>query len=179
MLATQVDELSAMPFLWVQPLDRDGRADGEPLVCADPTRMAGPGQVIYWVASRAGLRSVVRPGRRRHRRPGRRGAELCAGGTCQGGRGIVILARITGSVVSTTHHPIVDGHKLLLAERLDATGKPAGGYLIAVDAIGAGRGETVLILDEGNGARQILEDDDAPVRSMVVGIVDEVELAPS
>jgi microcompartment protein CcmK/EutM len=91
----------------------------------------------------------------------------------------VILARITGSVVSTTHHPIVDGHKLLLAERLDATGKPAGGYLIAVDAIGAGRGETVLILDEGNGARQILEDDDAPVRSMVVGIVDEVELAPS
>lgn len=91
----------------------------------------------------------------------------------------MILARITGSVVSTTHHPIVDGHKLLLAERLDATGKPAGGYLIAVDAIGAGRGETVLILDEGNGARQILEDDDAPVRSMVVGIVDEVELAPS
>jgi microcompartment protein CcmK/EutM len=90
----------------------------------------------------------------------------------------VLLARITGSGVSTIHHPVVDGRKLLLAERLDETGNPTGGYLIALDAIGAGRGETVLILDEGNGARQILEDDDAPVRSMVVGIVDEVVLTP-
>jgi len=50
--ATQVDELSATPLLWVQPLDRNGRPEGDPLVCADGTRMAGPGQVIYWVASR-------------------------------------------------------------------------------------------------------------------------------
>jgi microcompartment protein CcmK/EutM len=88
----------------------------------------------------------------------------------------MILGRITGSVVSTIHHSIVDGRKLLLAERLDQTGKPTGGYLIALDAIGAGRGETVLILDEGSGARQILDDASAPVRSIVVGIVDEVDL---
>jgi len=91
----------------------------------------------------------------------------------------MILARITGSVVSTIHHPIVDGRKLLLAERLDQNGKPTGGYLIAMDAIGAGKGETVLILDEGSGARQILENDRAPIRSMVVGIVDAVEIEPS
>jgi microcompartment protein CcmK/EutM len=89
----------------------------------------------------------------------------------------MILARVTGSVVSTIHHTIVDGKKLLLADRLDHEGKPTGGYLIALDAIGAGQGETVLILDEGNGARQILEDDNAPVRSMVVAIVDEVHLS--
>jgi ethanolamine utilization protein EutN len=47
-----VDELSATPLLWVQPLDRYGQPEGEPLVCADGTRMAGPGQTIYWVASR-------------------------------------------------------------------------------------------------------------------------------
>jgi ethanolamine utilization protein EutN len=88
----------------------------------------------------------------------------------------MILARITGSVVSTIHHPIVDGRKLLLAERLDLTGKPTGGYLIALDSIGAGQGEIVLILDEGTGARQILDDPNAPVRSIVVGIVDAVEL---
>ncbi|MHA1565097.1 MAG: EutN/CcmL family microcompartment protein [Alphaproteobacteria bacterium] len=88
----------------------------------------------------------------------------------------MILARITGSVVSTIHHPIVDGHKLLLADRLDLNGKPTGGYLIALDAIGAGQGEIVLILDEGTGARQILDDPNAPVRSIVVGIVDAVEL---
>jgi len=89
----------------------------------------------------------------------------------------VILARVTGSVVSTIHHSVVDGRKLLLAERLDQDGKPTGGYVIALDGIGAGQGETVLILDEGNGARQVLEDDRAPVRSIVVGIVDAVELA--
>ena len=88
----------------------------------------------------------------------------------------MILGRITGSVVSTIHHPIVEGRKLLLAERLDKNGKPTGGYVIALDAIGAGFGETVLILDEGNGARQILDDTNAPIRSIVVGIVDAVEL---
>jgi microcompartment protein CcmK/EutM len=88
----------------------------------------------------------------------------------------MILGRISGSIVSTIHHPIVNGRKLLVAERLDAAGQPTGGYLIAVDAIGAGRGETVLIIDEGTGARQILDNDNAPVRSVVVGIVDEVAL---
>ncbi len=91
----------------------------------------------------------------------------------------MILGRIIGSVVSVIHHPIVEGRKLLVAERLDANGRPTGGYVIAIDAIGAGQGETVLILDEGNGARQILDDTDAPVRSLVVGIVDAVELETS
>lgn len=50
--AMLVDELSATPLLWIQPLDVAGKPDGDPLVCADGTRMAGPGQVIYWVASR-------------------------------------------------------------------------------------------------------------------------------
>ena len=45
-----------------------------------------------------------------------------------------------------------------------------------MDAIGAGMGETVIILDEGSGARQILGDAQAPIRSIVVGIVDAVEL---
>ena len=50
--AMLVDELSATPLLWVQPLDKTGNPKGAPLVCADGTRMAGPGQLIYWVASR-------------------------------------------------------------------------------------------------------------------------------
>ncbi len=88
----------------------------------------------------------------------------------------MILGRVTGNVVSTIHHSVVNGKKLLLAERLDQHGKPTGGYIIALDGIGAGWGETVLILDEGSGARQILDDASAPVRSIVVGIVDEVDL---
>ncbi len=50
--ALTVNELSSTPLLWVQPLDREGKDEGEPLICADGTRMAGPGQIIYWVASR-------------------------------------------------------------------------------------------------------------------------------
>ena len=50
--ALAVDELTGTPLLWIQPLDREGRPEGDPLVCADGTRMAGPGQMIYWVASR-------------------------------------------------------------------------------------------------------------------------------
>ncbi|MDH3429141.1 MAG: EutN/CcmL family microcompartment protein [Gammaproteobacteria bacterium] len=88
----------------------------------------------------------------------------------------MILGRIVGNVVSTIHHSIVEGRKLLVAERLDQHGRPSGGYLIAFDAIGAGQGETVLILDEGNGARQILDDANAPVRSIVVAIVDAVDI---
>ncbi len=89
----------------------------------------------------------------------------------------MILGRVTGSVVSTIHHPVVEGRKLLLTERLDHQGKPTGAYLIAMDTIGAGQGETVLILDEGNGARQILDDDSAPIRSIVVGIIDEIDIS--
>ena len=50
--ALLVDELTNTPLLWIQPLDREGQPEGEPLVCADGTRMAGPGQIVYWVASR-------------------------------------------------------------------------------------------------------------------------------
>ena len=71
--AVLVDELSATPLLWVQPLDREGKPDGEPLVCADGTRMAGPGQMIYWVASReAALTLVETPSRPQSRRQSRR-----------------------------------------------------------------------------------------------------------
>ncbi len=84
----------------------------------------------------------------------------------------MILGRVTGSIISTIHHNSMDSRKLLVVDRLDADGKPTGGYVIAVDAVGAGNGETVIVLDEGNGARQILEQDGLPVRSVVVGVVD-------
>ncbi len=84
----------------------------------------------------------------------------------------MILGLVAGSIISTIHHSSMDSRKLLVVERLDADGKPTGGYVIAVDAVGAGNGETVIVLDEGNGARQILEQDGLPVRGVVVGVVD-------
>ena len=87
----------------------------------------------------------------------------------------MILGRVCGRMVSTIHHRSMDRRRLLIVDRLHPDGRPTGGYLIALDACGAGHGETVLVLDEGNGARQILGDDTLPVRSVVVGIVDAVE----
>ncbi|HYN47703.1 MAG TPA: EutN/CcmL family microcompartment protein [Candidatus Nanopelagicales bacterium] len=84
------------------------------------------------------------------------------------------LARVVGTVVSTINAPAFDGRTLLVCDLLDPSGAPAGGYLIAVDSVGAGAGETVLILDEGNSARQVLGAPGAPIRTVVVGIVDEV-----
>jgi microcompartment protein CcmK/EutM len=84
------------------------------------------------------------------------------------------LARVVGNVVSTIKAPALDDRTLLLCDLLDATGEPAGGYMIAVDHIGAGAGEMVLLLDEGNGARQVLAAPGAPIRTVVIGIVDEV-----
>jgi microcompartment protein CcmK/EutM len=86
----------------------------------------------------------------------------------------MILARVTGRVTSIIHHDSMEGRRLLVLDKLDSDGKPTGGYLIAVDSVGAGAGETVLVLDEGNGARQILGKADLPVRSLVVGIVDHL-----
>lgn len=86
------------------------------------------------------------------------------------------LARVVGTVVSTINVPVFDERKLLLCDLLSLGGEPAGGYLIAVDTVGAGVGEKVLLMDEGNSARQILGAPDAPVRTLVVGIVDVVEL---
>ena len=89
------------------------------------------------------------------------------------------LARVVGTVVSTINTPDFDERTLLLCDLLGPGLEPAGGYLIAVDAVGAGAGEIVLLLDEGNSARQVLRAPDAPIRTVVVGIVDEVSVAPA
>lgn len=86
----------------------------------------------------------------------------------------MILGRVAGRITSTIHHASMEGRTLLVVDKLDAEGAPTGGYLIAVDATGAGAGETVLVLDEGNGARQVLRGDGLPIRSVVVGIVDDL-----
>ena len=90
------------------------------------------------------------------------------------------IARVVGNVVSTIQAPVFEGRRLLLCALLDAAGEPVAdprAYTIAVDTVGAGAGETVLILDEGNGARQIVGDPSAPIRAVVVGIVDAVATA--
>ena len=85
------------------------------------------------------------------------------------------LGRVAGTVVSTICAPAYAERKLLICDLVEPSGAATGDYLIAIDTVGAGPGEPVLILVEGNSARQVLEWPDAPVRAVVVGIVDEVQ----
>ncbi len=89
----------------------------------------------------------------------------------------MIIGTVTGHIHSTISHGFYRARKLLIVEREDAGGRRTGSYLVAIDTVDAGAGERVLVLDEGNGARQVMGSADGPVRSVIVGIVDDVESA--
>jgi ethanolamine utilization protein EutN len=79
--------------------------------------------------------------------------------------------------VATIHQETFDGYKLLLVERLNLEGKPTSYYDIAVDVVQAGVGDVVLVLDEGNSARQIIgKEPDGAIRAVIAGVVDEISI---
>ena len=85
----------------------------------------------------------------------------------------MILAKVVGTVVTTISHPHYKGRRLLVVEPLTIAGTDDGDF-IALDSTQAGVGDTVLINREGSGARQVLENPDACVISVIVGIVDSI-----
>lgn len=87
------------------------------------------------------------------------------------------IGRVSGTVVATIKHGSFHGRKLLIVDQLDLDGRANGRYDICVDLVQAGVGDKVLVLDEGNGARQLLQAKTAPIRAVIVGIVDDVQLA--
>ena len=87
------------------------------------------------------------------------------------------IGRVIGTVVATIKISHLEGRKLLLVDRVDLQGQETGYYDIAVDVVQAGPGDTVMVIDEGNGARQILGLDPGAVRAVIVGVVDEVALS--
>lgn len=86
----------------------------------------------------------------------------------------MILGIVCGSMYSTINHKYYDGKRILLVEMIRPDGSKTGDYLLAIDNIDSGAGETVLIIDEGNSARQVLNSKDGPVRSVIIGVVDEI-----
>lgn len=90
----------------------------------------------------------------------------------------MILARVLGSVVSTLKHPAYAAAKLMVVQPVQPDGADADDTLLAVDAAGAGAGETVLVLRQGVAAAQVLGVDRPPIRSVIVGIVDRVDCEP-
>jgi microcompartment protein CcmK/EutM len=90
------------------------------------------------------------------------------------------IGRVSGTVVATIKNELFEGRKLLVVDRLDLGGQPMTKYDIAVDMVQAGVGDLVLVLDEGNSARQVVDREPlGAIRAVIVGIVDEVTVPGS
>ncbi len=90
----------------------------------------------------------------------------------------MILGRVCGTVVATVQHPFFEKRKQLIVRACRPDGSWDGErYTVAVDVVDAGIGQTVIVEDEGNTARQLLnEEPHGPVRAVIVGIVDDVQM---
>jgi ethanolamine utilization protein EutN len=92
----------------------------------------------------------------------------------------MILAKVTGNVVSTIKAPGYESRKILVVQPINPDGKSNGKSFLAVDTVQAGAGDTVLILEEGGSARLILgEPDTFTVKAVIAGIVDEIHYDPN
>jgi microcompartment protein CcmK/EutM len=88
----------------------------------------------------------------------------------------VYIARVVGDVIATHRHANLGGHKLLLVRRLGLDGIEEGGEVIALDVIGVGIGERVLVVQEGNAARTLFKSDKIPAQAVIAGVVDSVDM---
>jgi microcompartment protein CcmK/EutM len=87
----------------------------------------------------------------------------------------MILAKITGNVVSTIKATGYESRKILIVQPVDPSGAPKGKSFLAVDTVQAGEGDTVLVLEEGGSARMILDEPDTfTIKAVIVGIVDHI-----
>jgi microcompartment protein CcmK/EutM len=87
----------------------------------------------------------------------------------------LILAKVVGTVVATRKDERLVSSKLLVARPMDPAGTPEGAYLVAVDTVDAGVGETVLIVS-GSSARMAAGLKDCPVDAAIVGVVDQIDV---
>jgi len=85
------------------------------------------------------------------------------------------LCRVIGTSVATVKEEVYQGRKVLVVKPVDRQLEPTGKAFLAVDLMQAGVGDTVLVAQEGNTARQLVDDQLAPIHSVVMGIVDQVE----
>jgi len=88
----------------------------------------------------------------------------------------MIIGKVTGTVVTTISHPHFKKRRMLVVQPLTLPGDEIEGDFVALDNTNAGVGDTVLVNREGNGARQVLNNSEACVISVIVGIVDSVNI---
>lgn len=85
----------------------------------------------------------------------------------------MIIAKVQGHATSTVKHRSMGGQKLLVCLQLDMKGKPGGDVLLAIDRLGAGVGQTVMLSSDGKAVTEMLSDTTTPVRWFTLGLIDE------
>jgi microcompartment protein CcmK/EutM len=88
----------------------------------------------------------------------------------------VFLGRVIGEVVSTVKHPSLEGLKILVVDMLTPDRRPVGESVLAVDSVDAGVGDFVLVVDEGSSAALVTGLSDPPIRTVIVGVVDHIDV---
>lgn len=89
----------------------------------------------------------------------------------------MIIAKVTGSVVSTHKNEHLRGHKILVVQPVDLERQATGSDLLAIDEVNAGVGDLVLVMKEGGSARIIFENKKLPVQAVIVGVIDNFNVA--
>ena len=87
----------------------------------------------------------------------------------------MLLGRVTGTLVASRKEPLLEGSTFLVVRQLDVDGTETGGFVVAVDGVGAGVGEDVLYAS-GSSARQTERTRDRPVDAVIMAIVDTWEV---
>lgn len=88
----------------------------------------------------------------------------------------MILGRVVGNVVATQKHDKFGGSKLLLVQPINLDGEDEGDEILTVDSVGAGAGETVLVVIEGRSASQAMRLSQTPANAAIIGIVDHIDI---
>ena len=89
----------------------------------------------------------------------------------------MLIARVVGEAVATRKHASHDGRNLLLVQPLNLDGSNRGDAVVALDAVGAGIGDRVLLTIDGFAAMTCVGRKDAPIDMAVIGLIDRVDLA--
>jgi microcompartment protein CcmK/EutM len=119
----------------------------------------------------------LQKGKGQRRAPAFRPFPLAILQSCNPAIQLMLIARVIGNLVSTQKHPKFEGAKLMLVQPLNADDTPRGAALLAVDSVGAGVTEKVLIVLEGRAAGEALGRKAAPVDAAIIGIIDRIDWA--
>ena len=88
----------------------------------------------------------------------------------------MLIGKVTGNIAATVKHPVYSGKKLLVVAVLNPDQQPTGETVVAIDSVSAGIGDLVLVTQEGRSAMAVVGQSEVPVRTVIVAIIDKIEL---